>query len=374
MDSIHLFKGDKKSIKKNKKHTIKIKDILLFSILFSNLFIIYLIYNLKIEHNKVKSESLNLLKNNNVISRNKDNSRINNIIEQSFFEQINFCNNPYSYLNQEYENIIKLTDYSFKNISYQMYIYKEKDNFMSNSIMRTKKYEPKVMSNFYDILQYYKIKKNILNNKDLYILDVGANIGAYPSFLGKLGYSIISFEASPRNYYILRKNYCHINKNANNIILINKGISNQEKICNYYIQLRGIGNGILLCDEDKEYVDVDGFQWKKTYQVDIMKLDNIIPYISDKNLVLLKLDIEGSEGLAIQGGIELVTKYHIPYIFSEFSTEMLEKHGTNPREYIEIFTKNGYKISKEGFLSDTFISIDEVTTRNNYYFIYKGNQ
>lgn len=333
-----------------------------------------MIYNLKIEHNKVKSESLNLLKNNNVISRNKDNSRINNIIEQSFFEQINFCNNPYSYLNQEYENIIKLTDYSFKNISYQMYIYKEKDNFMSNSIMRTKKYEPKVMSNFYDILQYYKIKKNILNNKDLYILDVGANIGAYPSFLGKLGYSIISFEASPRNYYILRKNYCHINKNANNIILINKGISNQEKICNYYIQLRGIGNGILLCDEDKEYVDVDGFQWKKTYQVDIMKLDNIIPYISDKNLVLLKLDIEGSEGLAIQGGIELVTKYHIPYIFSEFSTEMLEKHGTNPREYIEIFTKNGYKISKEGFLSDTFISIDEVTTRNNYYFIYKGNQ
>ena len=81
-----------------------------------------------------------------------------------------------------------------------MYVYSQNDSYMSNEIINTKQYEPSVMSNFYDILQHYKKIKNILNNKDIYVLDIGANIGAFPSFLGKLGYSVISFEASPRNY------------------------------------------------------------------------------------------------------------------------------------------------------------------------------
>ena len=68
----------------------------------------------------------------------------------------------------------------------------------------------------------------------------------------------------------------------------------------------------------------------------------------------------------------MITKYHIPYIFSEFSPAMLEKHGTDPRKYLELFANNGYKISREGFLSEIFISVEQVTL-GNCYFIYKGN-
>lgn len=57
------------------------------------------------------------------------------------------------------------------------------------------------------------------------MLDIGGNIGAHTSFIGKHGYSVITFEASPRNYYILKKNYCNINRNSN-IVLINKAVSN----------------------------------------------------------------------------------------------------------------------------------------------------
>ena len=80
---------------------------------------------------------------------------------------------------------------------------------------------------------------------------------------GKLGYTVISFEASPRNYYLLKKNYCQVNQNAENIIIINIGVSNQEKICKYYTQIKGLGNGMLKCDENKETIFNDGFQWKK---------------------------------------------------------------------------------------------------------------
>ena len=60
------------------------------------------------------------------------------------------------------------------------------------------------------------------------MLDIGGNFGAYPLFLGKFGYSIITFEAPPRNSYLIYKNYCLTNKNSN-IIIVNKGLSNEEK-------------------------------------------------------------------------------------------------------------------------------------------------
>ena len=263
--------------------------------------------------------------------------------------------------------MINLTDFRFKNIDYKIYVYKEGDNYMSNSIIKTKGYDIKEMSNFYDVLEYYGKARNILNKKDIFFLDLGANLGVYPSYFGRLGYTFISFEASPRNYYILKKNYCQINRNAENIIIINRGVSNQEKICNYYTQITGLGNGMLKCDENREEFDNDGFHWKKTFEVPIIKLSDFIPYLGMKNLALIKLDIEGSEALVMQDAIEFITKYHIPYIYSELSINMLNEHGNNPMEYIKLFTDNGYKVNKEGFFSHNFISPEKVESGNLYF-------
>ena len=55
---------------------------------------------------------------------------------------------------------------------------------------------------------------------------------------------------------------------------------------------------------------------EKTFEIPIIKLSSFIPYLAKKNLALIKIDIEGSEALAMQDAIELITKYHIPlYIF-----------------------------------------------------------
>ena len=227
------------------------------------------------------------------------------------------------------------------------------------------------MTNFYEVLEHYRETKNILNKKDIYMLDIGGNLGVYPSYFGKLGYTVISIEASPRNYYILKKNYCEINRNAENIIIINRGVSNQEKICNYYTQITGIGNGMLKCDDNRESFRNAGFLWKKTFEVPIVKLSSFIPYLVKKNLALIKIDIEGSEALVMKDAIEFITKYHIPYIYSEFSEDMIAEHGDNPREFIKLFTDNGYKVSTEGFLSQNFIEPDRVTN-GNLYFTYYG--
>ena len=341
------------------KTLLKCIIILLVVLLISNINSIYFIFYL--------NKKINDLKLNNKFS-----NATNEIIQDYIKAQNSFCNNPSKFLNNQFEELIKLANFSFRNISYQMYVYKNSDNCLSERIIKTGKYEPIHMSNFLNALQYYAAKKNI-KNEDIFILDIGGSLGVYSLFLGKLGYSILTFEASPRNSYILNKNYCLINRNSN-IIIINKGLSDEEKTCNYYSQINGIGNGMILCDENKQKINSTIYNFNKTFEVRLTKLSNFLPYLSNKNIALIKLDIEGGEGKVIEDSIDLIIKYHIPYIFSEFNPNLLKRHGTNPKKYLELFFKNGYKISKSGFLNENYVTPEQINNNlDNLYFIYSGN-
>ena len=380
MDSLDLISTQKKENFSFIKYDNKgIKLLICIIILLLLLFIpnIYIIY-FSLDLNK-KASTLNLnyklfnsLKSNQKISIKTDNE---SIIQQYITRQKNFCDYPDKFYNQQFEELIKLANFSFKNISYQMYVYKKSDKYMSNYIIKSGKYEPIPMSNFLDALKYYAEKNNIIKNEDIFMLDIGGNLGAYPSFLGKFGYSILTFEASPRNSYIINKNYCHINRYSN-IIVINKGLSNEEKTCNYYSQIDGIGNGIVLCNENEKKIKAFRFYFKKTFEIKLTKLSNFLPYLSNKNIALIKLDIEGGEGIVIEDAIELISKYHVPFVFSEFNPNLLQRHGTDPKKYIELFIKNGYKISYKGFLNVPYVNPKEFNyyRRNgDLYFIYDGN-
>lgn len=386
MDSINFISINKKdnssffSNKNYKRYFIKIYFLLLFFLYLSFIFFIFNLKNYKfIRNKKIYFDNKTFIKNKTTEEYMKNLDKINiinynqNILQVYKEKQNNFCENPDKYYNHQWEDLIGLTNFSFKNISYQIYVYKKYDNYMSKGIIRSGQYESKHMSNFLEALKYYSKVNKITNNKDIFILDIGGNIGTYPSFLAKFGYSILTFEASPRNYYILNKNYCHINKGSN-IFIINKGISNIEKKCNYFSQIDGIGNGILLCDEKKNLIKIAGFYFNKTYEVTLTKLSSFLPYLSNKNIAIIKLDIEGGEGKAIEGGIELIIKYHVPYIFSEYNPNMLKRHGTNPIKFLQLFINNGYKISLKGFLSKSYVSIDKVKNAGNLYFIYNGIQ
>ena len=296
----------------------------------------------------------------------------NNIIEEYIKRQKNFCIYPDKFFNQKFEKLIKLTKFSFQNISYEIYTYEKEMDGMSKLIINTAQYESTHMSNFLDALQCYAKKNNINKNEDIFMLDIGGNLGVYPSFLGKFGYSILTFEASPRNSYIIYKNYCRINKNSN-IIIVNKGLSNEERTCNYYSQIKQIGNGAVLCNENKSITHAGNLYLKKEFEIKLTKLSNFLPYLSNKNIALIKLDIEGGEGKVIEDAKELISKYHVPFIFCEFDPKYLEKQGTNPKKFLELFINNGYKISNKGFLNKTYIIPEEIkSSHNNLYFIYDG--
>ena len=163
--------------------------------------------------------------------------------------------------------------------------------------------------------------------------------------------------------YILRKNFC-LNQDLN-ITLIKKGLYTEEKSCNFYISRGNIGDGWVFCDKNSTIPS----HIIKTGETYLTKLSNYIDFLSTKNLALIKIDVEGSEGKAIESGIELFSKYHIPFIFLEFTPEALTDHGTDPIKLLEIFEKNEYKFAKDNFLDKNYYSISEILERSKNGFI-----
>ena len=355
-----------------KKNKYRILIIIFLILLFIQIlfFFFYLIFG-KIILNQFTELKILLKKDNNTSLnhynhfQNEENDKIfTEMDRQKHIKQQNlFCQNQINNNNTKIEDKIKMVNIKFSKSNFDMFIYKSND-FLSNAISGSGSWETKETNNLLSLLDYYSRKKNIERN-DIYVLDIGANIGWYTFILGNKGYNIISFEPSTTNYYILNKNYC-LNNNTN-IILINKGLDIEETNISIYHPLINIGNAISSNDAHNSNI--------KNYikeEIILTKLEKYIPYLVNKNLALMKLDIEGSEGKAIESGKELITKYHIPFIFMEWTPKALKLKGTDPELFLKLFINNGYKISKKDFLSGEYCSFDEIINVEviNLYIIY----
>ena len=342
--------------------------------LFSLLLIILIVCLNNIIYNKEKNIIKKKINEENSLSKNIINiNKNNNILIPYIKQQNDFCHNKNKYYNKIIEDQIILKKVKFEDYSYEIYVYKN-PNFLTNSLRKEFSFEESETINILKALQYYSIKNNIKNNKNIFMLDIGGNVGWYPSFLGRFGYSILSFEPFETNYYVLMKNYCLINQKSN-VVIITKGINNEEKRCDYFMHVNNTGNGMIICDKNIINNKLLNHKFKKLKNVSLTKLSNFIPYLSDKNLALIKIDIEGAEGKAIESGIDLITKYHVPFIVIEFTPILLKEHGTNPYKLIKLFIDNDYYISLKGFLFKSYISIGELMSQTKHqrdcYFIYK---
>jgi len=289
----------------------------------------------------------------------------NEIINEKYLKKQNyFCENQNKYYNYEFEKKIKLEKVNFNNNIFKMFIYKKND-IVSNYLSATKVWEKYETDNIINALSFFSRKKN-LAEKDIYIIDVGGNVGWYTFILGKYGYRIITFEPSQINYYILSKNYC-LNKELN-ITLINKGLFPEEKKCYIYSPKNNVGNGFVSCKKlSDENIVNNGI-------ISLTKLSNYISFFMNKNLALIKMDIEGSEGKAFESGIELLTEYHVPFIIMEFSPKGLRSYGTDPKQFLEIFINNGYKINLLNFFETKVYDIEfflkEIKEIGTIYIVY----
>lgn len=134
---------------------------------------------------------------------------------------------------------------------------------------------------------------------------------------------------------------------------------------------------MVICD-DKKILNNPRLSkaFIKESEVEITTLNYFFPYLLNKNIALMKLDVEGNELKVLEGGKELISKYHIPFVVLELATLYLKEVGSEPKKLIKFFIDNGYKISMKGFLSNEYITVDELSIRSrfkiNCYFIHES--
>ena len=364
---------------KNQKHS-KLKKLkyliffffFLFVLIIIGIIIFIYIYKLNLNQNnfsklsieklyQISSTILKLIKLKEEELKNL--LYFNNNINEKYKHELNyFCDNQNIYYNKEFEDKIKKIDVDLNEKKFYLFAYDNSDA-VSNKIYSSKSWEEKQTNLLLNALNFYSNKKNI-KNENIYFVDIGANIGWYSFFLGKYGYNIISFEPNKLNYYILKKNFC-LNKDIK-ITIINKGLYSEEKKCDLHLQIGNVGNGMAICDNQGNILP-HFLQKNKTEEIILTKLNNYIPFLSEKNLALIKIDAEGSEGKVFEGGIELITKYHVPFIFIEFAPKSLELHGTKPREFLQLLKDNGYNFSLESFFDKNIFTPDDIIKRTNDY-------
>jgi FkbM family methyltransferase len=144
--------------------------------------------------------------------------------------------------------------------------------------------------------------------KNMNVIDIGANIGYYTVHLSNLVGSngtVFAFEPDPLNFSILEKNV-KLN-DCKNVVLINKAVSNSCGATTLFQNSENSGGHSLINSENIQ----------KTITVDTITLDDYFKNITI-SIDLVKIDVEGAEDFVINGGLNFFQIFKPKYVITEF--------------------------------------------------------
>jgi FkbM family methyltransferase len=179
------------------------------------------------------------------------------------------------------------------------------------------------------------IIKKISDQKKIFLLDCGSNYGFYSFYVASLSShnQVLAFEASPKTFNTFKENL-ELN-NFKNISYRNLAIDEiSGKPISFYESL----------NDWESSATHNNFNNNKITTVETTTIDK---ELSNKNLsnfsVIVKLDIEGNEFNAIQGGVDTILKYE-PLITIELSKYNLNNKIYNFDYFRKFLNDTKYKI------------------------------
>jgi len=183
-----------------------------------------------------------------------------------------------------------------------------------------------------DSNNWYKVLSSVINKGDC-IIDVGGNIGLTAIIASKCTQEsgeVIVFEPEPDCFRLLKKNIrLH---GINNIYAHKLALSDRDGVISFY--------------KDKKYSILGSLSKNNIMNnteeivVQTSKYDSFIK--TSKKIHILKMNIQGSEGMVIEGARQMI-KQHLPMVISEFWPLGLKNMNYHPKDFIKYFKDLGYE-------------------------------
>tara|TARA_E500000178_G_scaffold82733_1_gene80950 strand:- start:1274 stop:2020 length:747 start_codon:yes stop_codon:yes gene_type:complete len=219
-----------------------------------------------------------------------------------------------------------------------------------------------IILNLFDFFHKFKIVKflkKIMNNDFNLVFDIGAHKGeSINLFLSNFKVNkIISFEASPINFEILKKKENKLKKKfpKSNIIIENKALGSLTEKKNFKQFQESSSSTLSQINQNSRYFKkkfsfINFFKKKDNFyddiELNISTLDDYINYRNIGIIDLVKIDTEGSEFDIIKGAKENI---------KNFKLILFEHH------YDDMIVKNY-----------TFSDINDLLNQNNFFKIFKA--
>ena len=201
---------------------------------------------------------------------------------------------------------------------------------------------------------------NQIKNDNTTFIDIGSNYGAYSIPIAKLKnkINVYCFDPSEKALNQLKDNI--VLNDIKNIKYFNVGVGEKNKTA-------------FLNDEIKNYNNSGSYEISNKYsgkKILINSIDNLIDdgKIIPKKKIVIKMDIEGYEFLALQGLIKTIKKHDI-FIFFEFSKKLVLNHDNLLISFTKFLKENNLKIFNSEFYE---VKIEDLFDKIKY--LPKGHE
>ena len=209
-------------------------------------------------------------------------------------------------------------------------------------------------------------------HKKIFLIDCGCNYGFYTFHVASLSERnhVISIEASQKtsNEFLKNKKL----NDLNNITFFNKAVSDKNDINVTFNESENDWESSISHNDFK----LDTSREIKTCTIDTLTKNQDL----NECLLFIKLDIEGNEMRAIQGGIETIKKFS-PIIIIEFSKFIFDKKDNLDylKNFLTDFDYRIYDTSKNVIeVGEIINKINQLTKRHktigNFYLIKNSSK
>jgi FkbM family methyltransferase len=189
------------------------------------------------------------------------------------------------------------------------------------------------INGIYEVEQTNYIKA-LLKEGDC-VIDIGANIGYYALVMAKCVGNrgkVFCFEPDKTNFAILKRNV-EANQYTDRVILFNDAVSFESGKIKLYISETNRGDHrIYSSDQSREFIEINA-----------VRLDEVNE-VMNCNIKLIKIDIQGSEMIALSSMRKVIEK-NKPILISEFWPQGIKMSGKNSDDYINYFISLGYTLN-----------------------------
>ena len=171
------------------------------------------------------------------------------------------------------------------------------------------------------------------------VFDIGANIGVYTLIAAERvgpGGRVYAFEPDPVNYSLLCENI-ELNGYGDQVVALRQAVA--DTTGRRRLLQHDENFGLHRLSDTVEPED----DWASSTTIETVSLDELVEVEGLERVDVVKMDVEGAEGLVVAGALRLLSSPRMT-VFSEWKPDALRALGCDPLELVEQVKRLGFQV------------------------------